>query len=58
MLDGETPRAAAATKKGRERAIEWLKQVENGEHRRAARLGRDPYDTSWLWRELGIRTPR
>ena len=58
MLDGETPRAAAATKKGRERATEWLKQVENGEHRRAARLGRDPYDTSWLWRELGIRSPR
>ena len=48
VLDGVTPRAAAATRSGRKRAIEWLKQVENGEHRRAARLGHEPYDTSWL----------
>ena len=58
MLDGKSPRQAAATKKGRERVIDWLKQLENGEHRRASQQGHKPYDSSWMWRELGIEAPR
>ena len=57
-VDGKTLRQAAKTRKGRERAIDWLKQLENTEHRRAAQQGHKPYDTSWLWRELGIEAPR
>ena len=48
MLDGRTPREAAATRKGRERAIDWLGQLENAEHRRALQLGQEPHDTSWI----------
>jgi len=59
MLDGQTLREAASTRKGRGRVIDWLKQLENVEHRRAgAQQGYRPYDTSWLWRELGIEAPR
>ena len=58
MLDGKTLREAASTRKGRARVIDWLKQLENTEHRRAARQGHRPYDTAWLWRELGIEAPR
>ena len=57
-LGGQSPRRAAATKKGRGRVIEWLKQLENNEHRRAAAQGHAPYDTAWLWRELRIDPPR
>ena len=58
MLDGKTLREAAATRKGRARVIDWLKQLENTEHRRAAQPGHRPYDTAWLWRELEIEAPR
>ena len=58
MLDGKTPREAAATRNGRGRVIDWLKQIENSEHHRAAQQGLPPYDTAWLWRELGIEAPR
>ena len=57
MLDGKTLRDAAATTKGRGRVIDWLKQIENAEHHRAAQHGHRPYDTAWLWRELGIQVP-
>ncbi|MDE0052510.1 MAG: hypothetical protein OXO52_22230 [Rhodospirillales bacterium] len=57
MLDGRTPREAAATRKGRKRAIDWLKQLENAEHRRALQLGLEPCDTSWIWRELKLPAP-
>ncbi|MDE0171971.1 MAG: hypothetical protein OYH76_00005 [Defluviicoccus sp.] len=57
MLDGRTPREAAATRKGRKRAIDWLKQLENAEHRRALQLGDEPCDTSWIWRELELPAP-
>lgn len=57
MLDGRTPREAAATRKGRKQATDWLKQLENAEHRRALQLGQEPYDTSWIWRELKLRVP-
>ena len=58
MLDGKSLRETAATRKGRARVIDWLKQLENTEHRRAAQQGHRPYDTAWLWRELGIEAPR
>ncbi len=58
MLDGKTLRQAAATTEGRAQAIDWLKHLENAEQHRAARQGEKPYDTSWIWRELGIEAPR
>ena len=58
MLDGKSLREAAATRKGRARVIDWLKQLENTEHRRAAQQGHRPCDTAWLWRELGVEAPR
>ena len=57
-VDGKTPRQAAKTRKGREKVIDWLKQLENTEYRRAAQQRQRRYDTSWLWRELGIEAPR
>lgn len=57
MLGGKTLRKAAATKNGREEAIDWLKQLENMEHRRAATQGHPAYDTAWIWKELGIERP-
>ena len=57
MLDGKTLHEAAATTKGRDRVVDWLKQLENAEHHRAAQHGHRPYDTAWLWRELGIEAP-
>ena len=58
VLDGKTPRQAATTPEGREQAIDWLKQLENTEHHRAAQQGEKPYDTAWIWRELGLEAPR
>lgn len=57
ILGGKTLRKAAATKNGRQEAIDWLKQLENMEHRRAATQGHPPYDTGWIWQELGIERP-
>ncbi len=58
MLGGTTLRQAVKTNKGRERAIDWLKQLDNIEHRRAADQGLKPYETGWIWQELGIDRPR
>ena len=58
VLDGQTLREAAATRNGRVRVVNWLKELENTEHRRAVEQGHQPYDTAWLWRELGIEAPR
>ena len=58
MLDGKTLRQAAATTEGRAQAIDWLKQLENAEQHRAAQQGEKPYDTAWIWRELGIEAPQ
>lgn len=57
-LDGKTLRQAASSEKDRGRAIDWLKQLENMEHHRAAAQGVRSYDASWIWRELGIVAPR
>ena len=53
---GGSPRAA--TGDGRSEVIDWLRKVENTEARRASRHGQRPYNTAWLWRELGIEIPR
>ena len=54
VLGGKTLRQAVKTKKGRKEAVEWLKQLENVEHRSAAEQGHKAYDAGWIWQELGI----
>ena len=56
-VDGKTLQQAARTTKGREKVIDWLKQLENTEYRRAAQQRHKPYNTSWIWRELGVEAP-
>jgi hypothetical protein len=59
MLGGVTPRAAAKTKKGRERLVAWLKLLENQTARHRG-VG-DPmgsYNLSWMWDELGVANLR
>ena len=58
VLDGKTPRQSVKTKKGRGQVIEWLKYLENSEHRRANRDGQEPYDMTWMWRELKLEEER
>ncbi len=57
FFDGKTPRQAVRSKAGRAKAVEWLKQLENTEARRARNAGEPPCDTVWLWRELGLEEP-
>jgi hypothetical protein len=55
MLGDITPRAAAKTKKGREKLVAWLKFLEN-QTKRHHGTG-DPlgsYDFTWMWAELGV----
>ncbi|MGA7872088.1 MAG: hypothetical protein WCA22_14470, partial [Candidatus Binatus sp.] len=52
------PRDAVRTPEGRQKVIDWLKQLENGEARRARKDGTPPYDFSWMWRELGVLEER
>lgn len=54
MLGNKTPRQCARSEKGREKVIEWLKQLENNELRRAASEGQKPYDSRWMWEELKL----
>jgi hypothetical protein len=56
MLGDKTPRECARTKAGRTRLVRWLKDLENGELRRAAATGKAPYDFEWMWNELGVRS--
>ena len=53
-LGNKTPRQCATSNKGREKVIDWLKQLENNEHRRAASQGQEPYDSRWMWEELKL----
>jgi hypothetical protein len=55
-LDGRTPRHAARLKTVRPRLIELLKELENHEAR-DAKPGAPPYDSGWMWRELGLELP-
>lgn len=56
-LDNKTPRQCARSKTGRNKVIEWLKQLENNELHRAAQAGQEPYDTSWMWNDLQLTLP-
>ncbi len=55
MLGNKTPRQAAKSPKGREKAAEWLKYLEN-----KSAAWSDPtdpmasYDFLWMWEELGV----
>jgi hypothetical protein len=53
-LGNKTPRQCARNKTGRKKVIEWLKHLENNELRRAAEAGQEPYDSSWMWKELKL----
>lgn len=58
-LGEKTPRQAAKGRgKCRGEVVDWLKGLDNMEHRRAREQGHAVYDTGWIWRELGIREPR
>lgn len=54
VLGGRTLRRAVKTRKGREQVVDWLKQLDQIEQRRAADQGSKPYDTRWIWQELGV----
>lgn len=58
MLDGQTPRAAAANPAGRDSVVQWLKLLENGSARHGADDPMGTYDFSWMWRELGLEALR
>lgn len=58
MLGNKTPRKAATAKNGRSEVVEWLKGLENMEHRRAQFDGTEPFDSTWIWKELNIEVPR
>jgi len=49
---------ATATKRDRGQVVNWLKDIENTEHSRAAQQGHKPYDAAWIWRELGLNKER
>jgi hypothetical protein len=52
-LGGRTPERAARLASQRDKVIGLLKEFENAEARHPA-LRSQPYDFTWLWRELGI----
>lgn len=54
MLGNKTPRECARTKAGRQKLVNWLKEIENGELRQAAAEGMAPMDCGWMWDELGL----
>ena len=53
-LGNKTPRQALRSKAGRRQVLDWLKELERGEARRAVQTGETPYDFSWMWQELGL----
>jgi hypothetical protein len=58
MLGNRTPRESARSRQGRKKLANWIKDIENGELRRAAGTGVPPYDVKWMWRELGVEDER
>ena len=55
MLGGRTPReCASGDPEARAELVHWLKHLENGELRRAARTGEAPYELDWMWEALGL----
>lgn len=57
-LGNRTPRAAVKTAKGRDKAVAWLKLLENGGARHDAGDPMGAYDFGWMWRELGVEELR
>lgn len=57
MLGGKSPRQAARSATGREKVVEWLKYLENGNARREGGASAE-YDFSWMWVELGLEGHR
>ncbi|MEQ9152844.1 MAG: hypothetical protein RLO06_15310 [Parvibaculum sp.] len=58
MLDDRTPREAARSKAGRGKVVSWLKYLEMHEARGRRGKHGEPYDFTWMWRELGIADQR
>lgn len=58
MLGNLSPRRCAKTAEGRIKLIEWLKQLENNALRQSAQAGTAPYDSAWIWKELGVSDRR
>lgn len=54
LLGNKTPRQCARSKAGRQKLVNWLKELENGELRQAADQGMAPMDFGWMWEELGL----
>jgi len=57
-LGDKTPRQALRSKVGRQKVLDWLKEMERGEARRADQAGEEPYDFTWMWQELGLLSER
>ncbi|SFA62046.1 hypothetical protein SAMN04487972_14318, partial [Paracoccus halophilus] len=57
MLGGKSPRQAARSAVGREKVVEWLKYLENGNARREGGAIAE-YDFGWMWAELGLEGHR
>ena len=53
-----SPRQATKSAKGREKLVAWLKRLENIVARHKPPEPMAGYDTSWLWKELGIEDRR
>lgn len=53
-LGNKSPRQCVKSKPGREKVIDWLKQLENNDLRRVAHQGGVPYDSRWMWDELKL----
>ena len=54
MLNDKSPRAAVKTPEGKEKVVAWLKHLETSDARMCQSKAAEPYDFSWMWRELGI----
>ena len=55
-LDGKTPIEAVRTKKGNQKVVELVKNVETIEKYNKLD-GRPHFDVSWVWERLGIKRP-
>ena len=53
-----SPRQAMKSAKGRDKLVAWLKRLENIVARHKPPEPMAGYDTSWLWKELGIEDRR
>jgi hypothetical protein len=54
MLGNKTPREAAKSAKGREKLVQWLKFLENGNAKQDEGASMAGYDVTWMWQELGV----